>query len=288
MKNMLWLAASLPLWTSLAGATTASAPALTYRTGDLTILDGRATVRTGPGLRYLDAGGARAVLVDLWGNPPEAASDVLGMIVPAGVAPDADDSWGVVVTQSEDGHVGDDDARGIDYAELLRNMQRETRDANAEREAAGYGTAELVGWADPPRYDGASHKLYWAKELAFRQKGEREAGEHTLNYAVRVLGRDRVLELNAVAGMSQLGQVKTDMGDVLRRVSFNPGSRYEDFQPGTDRAAGYGVAALIGGVAAKKVGLLGLAAVALKKAWVLVLAAFGGLGRLLRRGRDTA
>ena len=24
---------------------------------------------------------------------------------------------------------------------------------------------ELVGWAAPPRYDKATHKLYWAKEL---------------------------------------------------------------------------------------------------------------------------
>ncbi|WP_264777335.1 DUF2167 domain-containing protein [Deinococcus aetherius] len=283
-----WLTVSLPLWASLAGATTAPAPTLTYRTGNITLLGGKATVRTGQALRYLGAEGARTVLVDLWGNPPEAASDVLGMIVPASVAPDAPNSWGVVITQSEDGHVTDDDARGIDYDELLRNMQRETRDRNAGREAAGYGSAELVGWADTPRYDGEAHKLYWAKELAFREKGGAEVGEHTLNYAVRVLGRDRVLELNAVAGMSQLGQVKADMGDVLRQVSFNPGSRYEDFQPGTDRVAGYGVAALIGGVAAKKVGLLGLAAVFLKKAWVLVLAAFGTLGRLLRRGRSGA
>src|SRR3712207_8756162 len=44
-----------------------------------------------------------------------------------------------------------------------------------------------------------------------------------------------VLELNAVAGMSQLSQVKAGMQDVLRQVSFNPGSRYEDFNAQTDR-----------------------------------------------------
>jgi uncharacterized membrane-anchored protein len=33
----------------------------------------------------------------------------------------------------------------------------------------------LGGWAEPPSYDKATHKMYWAKELAFG------TGEHTLN-----------------------------------------------------------------------------------------------------------
>lgn len=188
----------------LAGA----ASGLSYQTGDIPLLDGKASLHTGSNLRYLGAADARRVIADLWGNPPEAAADVLGLIVPAGLAPEADGSWAVAVTQTEDGHVSDDDAGRIDYDRLLGEMRSAARDTNAEREAAGYGTVDLVGWAETPRYDAAAHKLYWAKELAFHTPGETREGEHTLNYAVRVLGRDRVLELNAVAGMGQLGQVK--------------------------------------------------------------------------------
>lgn len=100
---------------------------------------------------------------------------------------------------------------------------------------------------------------------------------------MRVLGRDNVMELNAVAGMSQLPQIKQDMQAVLQQVSFNPGHRYEDFNGSTDKLATYGVAGLLGVVAAKKVGLLALAMVFLKKGFVLILAAFGALGRFFRR-----
>ncbi|MVN87968.1 DUF2167 domain-containing protein [Deinococcus sp. HMF7620] len=250
-----------------------------YQTGQVSLLGGKAQLNTGAGLRYLDATGAQQVIVSQWGNPPEAAEDVLGMIVPAGLDPSTKQGWGVVITESKDGHVSDKDAAGIKYDELMRTMQAATAEDNQAREEAGFGTVSLVGWADQPRYDAATHKMYWAKELAFSDS----PGDHTLNYAVRVLGRDNVLELNAVAGMAQLPQIKRDMAAVLKQVSFTPGARYEDFNSGTDKVATYGLAGLLGVAAAKKVGLLAGALLFLKKGWVLVLAALGGLGRLLGR-----
>jgi uncharacterized membrane-anchored protein len=62
-----------------------------------------------------------ARLLEAWGNPPGTES--LGMIVPAGVNPMSPESWGVVITYDKDGHVKDDDADGIDYAKLLKEMQ---------------------------------------------------------------------------------------------------------------------------------------------------------------------
>ncbi|PNY82606.1 DUF2167 domain-containing protein [Deinococcus koreensis] len=286
MKPYLILASALALgW---AGATPQQAPssssALTYRSGTISLLGGKATLTTGTTLRYLDAQGARRVITELWGNPPGSADDVLGMIVPAGIDPDTERGWGVVLTESLDGHVKDDDAAKTDYAKMLRDLQRSTGSDNSEREKAGYGTIDLIGWADSPRYDAATHKMYWAKELAFHDKGESQApSEHTLNYAVRVLGRDSVLELNAVAGMAQLAQVRRDMGGVLQQVSFTPGHRYEDYRAGTDKLATYGVAALVGGVVAKKAGLLAVGLLLLKKGWIVLLALMGGLGRLFRR-----
>ncbi len=43
---------------------------------------------------------------------------------------------------------------------------------------------------------------------------------------------------------------------LLSNFIYNPGRRYEDFVPGTDHVAEYGIAALVAGVAAKKLGIL--------------------------------
>ena len=66
-------------------------------------------------------------------------------------------------------------------------------------------------------------------------------------------------------------------------MSFNPGHRYEDFNSGTDKLATYGVAGLLGVVAAKKLGLLAMRLLFFKKAGVLLLAALAGLGRMFKR-----
>jgi len=99
----------------------------------------------------------------------------------------------------DDGYVSDEDASKIDYKEMLADMQKETREENAQRKEAGYETVDLIGWAVPPRYDAASKKLYWARELAFQGNDG-----HTLNYDIRVLGRHGYLSLNAIAGMDEL------------------------------------------------------------------------------------
>ena len=44
--------------------------------------------------------------------------------------------------------------------------------------------------------------------------------------------------------------------ELLAALSFNEGKRYTDFNAATDRMAEYGLAALVGGMAAKKLGLL--------------------------------
>jgi len=281
MKKCFTLA--LALAASSALATTPAPLNLKYQTGTIPLLNGTATLQTGPGLRYLNADGARQVIVDGWGNPEGAASDVLGMIVPAGTDPMTQAGWGVVITESRDVHVSDSDAAKINYDQLLKDMQRGVQDENTEREQAGYPTLDLIGWADQPHYDAATHKMYWAKELSFDHDDA-----HTLNYAVRVLGRDNVLELNAVAGMTQLPQIKRDMAAVLSQVTFNPGSRYEDFNGSTDKVATYGIAGLVGVVAAKKLGLLALLPLLLKKGWIVLVAAFAALRRLFGGRRAEA
>ena len=255
---------------------------LHYQTGTIALPGGIATLRLPDGYRFLDGENAERVIVDGWGNPP--GEKPLGMIVPAGVNPVEDVGWGVVVTFQEDGYVKDDEADKIDYDELLRGMQKDTRESNAERARLGYPALELVGWAARPRYDAATHKLYWARELA----NVGSTSQHALNYDVRVLGRRGVLSLNAVAAMSMLPSIERDMQGVLGFVDFNEGHRYADFTGG-DKVAAYGIGALVAGTLAAKAGffkvlLLGL--LAAKKALVVVVVALVAMVKRLFGGKE--
>jgi uncharacterized membrane-anchored protein len=82
------------------------------------------------------------------------------------------DSWGAVVTFDETGYVSDEDAASTDYDELLSAMQEGTREANAARADAGFGTIDLVGWAERPAYDPATHPVVWAQNLRFSDAHE--------------------------------------------------------------------------------------------------------------------
>jgi uncharacterized membrane-anchored protein len=238
----------------------ALASTLKFQKGEVVLKSGLATLRVPDGLRFLNGHDAGIVLVKLWGNPPMA--DPLGMLMPAGAGPLSPESWAVIITYEEEGYVKDKDAEKIDYAELLKQMQKDTSDANKEREKQGYPAVELVGWAAPPRYDKAVHKLYWAKELKFRAEPE-----NTLNYNIRVLGRRGVLVLNAVATMSQLPEIERSAPKILGALDFNPGNRYADFSEASgDKVASYGIAALVAGGVAAKLGLF-------KGLWVLLLGA---------------
>jgi uncharacterized membrane-anchored protein len=252
--------------------------------GEITLRGGVAKIKLPEGFSYLDAKDSETVLGKIWGNPN--TSGTLGMITPKTFNPLADESWAVVLTFTEDGYVKDDDAAKIDYTALLKQMQEGTAEANKEREKAGYPAIELVGWAAAPRYDAATHKMYWAKEIKFG-----DSAEHTLNYNIRMLGRRGVLVVNAVAGMSQLKQVEAATPQLLAMVDFQDGHRYTDFTEKTDKVATYGLAALVaGGVAAKagffKVIWIGL--LAMKKFVIIALVAVAGFVKKIFAGRKEA
>lgn len=254
------------------------------QTGTVNLHGGIGTVHVPEGLQYLDARDAKTILVDFWGNPPQTAEGILGMLVESPEKALAENGWGIVITYSEDGHVDDADAQSIDYSDLLKQMQAGMEEANSERQKLGYETMKLVGWAEPPHYDSASHKIFWAKEIQFG-----EAQGNTLNYCTRILGRRGVLELNAVAPMSALEGIRQQMQKVLPSVDFNEGNRYADFDSSTDKVATYGIAALVaGGVAAKmglfKTILIGLLA-AKKFVIVGIVAVIAFIRKFLKRNK---
>ncbi len=265
-----------------AAAVKAFVDGLHFQTGDVAVPDAQAHFRLGSQFRFLGKEDSRKVLEQLWGNPPD--DTVLGMVVPTAASLADEKGWAVVVTFSDDGYVSDEDAASTDYAQLLAELKEGTKDENAERKRQGFETVDLVGWAVPPRYDAASKKFYWAKELAFEGNDQ-----HTLNYDVRVLGRRGYMSLNAVAGMPQLQQVQAGMQQLLPMAEFDQGARYADYDASSDKLAGYGLAALIGGGIAAKTGLLAKLGALLLAGKKFIVIAFLGLVAFVRKlfgGKD--
>jgi len=229
---------------------------LHYQEGSAELPGGMAHLDLPKGFRYLNPADAKKVVVDLWGNPPQSANSILGMVVPAGEELTAEKSWAIVLSFKEDGYISDKDADKIDYDELLSQLKEGSKQSNEARKAAGYDTMELTGWAVAPRYDKTSKVLYWAKR--FDVPGSRE---DTLNYDVRVLGRRGVLSLNGVAGIGRVNDIEAATPAIVSMVQFNDGHRYADYDSKTDKKADYSLAGLVlgGAVAAKlaaKAGIL--------------------------------
>jgi len=235
------------------------------RSGSVVLKEGLATITVPEGLQYLDQKDSQTLLVQIWGNPAASATHVLGMVIQS---PEAimQGGWGMVITYREDGHVDDADAEKIDFEGVLKQMKEGVVEANKERAKNGYPAVNLVGWAEPPHYDPSTHKIYWAKDLVFADNPE-----HTLNYCTRILGRRGVLEFNAVAPVESLSTIRNEAKRVLAGVDFNSGNRYADFNKSTDKLATYGLAALVAGGIAGKMGLFKMLFVALLAAKKLVV-----------------
>jgi uncharacterized membrane-anchored protein len=244
--------------------------------GTVAIPEAQAQFRLGSQYYFLSAADAKKVVTDVWGNPPAQAENVLGMILPANGNPAT--TWGAVITFAKSGYVSDSDASSTDYSQYIKQIQDGEANDNAERKKNGYPTSHLVGWAQPPSYDKASHSMIWARDLQFSG-----LKDDTLNYDVRVLGRNGVLSVNLVDSMSNLAAIREQARQLALAGGFLPGARYEDYKPGVDQKAAYGLAGLVAagvGVAvAKKLGLLALILAFGKKAIVVILAAGAAVAR---------
>jgi uncharacterized membrane-anchored protein len=258
---------------------------LQYKQGQIKIQDDLATLNVPTNFYFLNAADAKTVLVKFWGNPPAQVDRTLGVLMPSDLSPLDPGCWAVVISYSNDGYVKDDDASKINYDDLLKKMQTATHDNNKTRTDKGYPAMELVGWATPPHYDTATHKLYWAEEL--KMDG---ADENMLNYDIRILGRHGILVLTAIAGMTQLPEIEKQTPGILSMVNFDQGNRYADFDPKVDKVAAYGIAALIAGGIAAKLGFFKLLLVfllAAKKIIIIALVAIAAwFKKIFGKGKD--
>lgn len=213
-------------------------------------------------------------IMQAMGNRSDAR--LLGLVYPMGEA----EEWIVVAEYEPAGYVKDDDARDWNADDLLKSLKEGTAAANEERRARGFPAIEVTGWAEKPAYDAATHRLVWAATAA--QTGQQDSPT-IVNYNTYALGREGFISLNLLTDSAHLNADKVQARDLLGRLEFIGGKRYADFDSKTDHIAEYGLAALVAGVAAKKLGLLAIIGVALVKFWKLGLIALVGGGALWPR-----
>ncbi|KAB2966473.1 DUF2167 domain-containing protein [Zoogloea sp.] len=179
------------------------------------------------------------------------------------------------------GYVKDEDAKDWNADELLQNLKDGTEATNERRRQLGVPEVMVVGWVEAPKYDAATHRLVWS--AAARNKSSQDGGDDGVNYNTYVLGREGYFSMNLVTSLASIDKEKPVARELLAALDFNDGKRYADFNQSTDKVAEYGLAALVGGIAAKKLGLLATLGVFLAKFWKLGALALVGLGAGARK-----
>lgn len=223
-------------------------------------------------------------LMESFGNRTDER--FVGLVWPA----DPQATWFVTVDYNDGGHVKDDEARTWNADELMQSIREGTEESNKLRVEKGIAALDIVDWAEKPAYDATTHRLIWS--ILARERGAAADESATINYNTYALGRQGYFELNLITSDRTVNADKVHAQALLAGLDFKPGRRYADFDASTDRLAEYGLGALIGGVAAKKLGLLALVSAFLIKAWKFVLlglvalASFG-VRLFRRRGGDT-
>ena len=108
-----------------------------------------------------------------------------------------------------------------------------------------------------------------------------------MDYRTYVLGRQGFIEMNLMTDPLSLGDARKQAQELLAVKRFNEGLRYEDFKAETDSTAAYGLAALVVGGAAKKLGVLAGLGLLFAKFWKVVILAFalvgGSMAKLFKR-----
>ena len=246
---------------------------------DVKLID-QAVLKLPQGFLYIPPAEGKKLLTAM-GN--RVGDGLLGLIFP-----DSNAEWFVAMRFVKSGYIKDDDAKEWKTDELLSGLKEGTEESNAERRARGFPEIEVVGWIEAPKYDAQTHRLVWS--LSSRIKNAPAGAEGGVNYNTYALGREGYISMNLVTGMKTVEAEKPIAQQLLAALDYNDGKRYAQFNSATDHIAEFGLAALIGGVAAKKLGLFALIAAFLVKfakiIGIAAIALIAFIGKLMGRKKE--
>jgi uncharacterized membrane-anchored protein len=242
------------------------------------ILGDQATLHIPSGMAFIPKPEA-SDLMTAWGN--SNSEGFFGLVVPRNDT----EYWVMAIDHTVEGYVKDDDAKNWNADELLQSLKDGTEAQNKERVKMNIPAMDITGWIQTPSYDPSTHRLLWS--IRSVDRGSDASASANINYNTYALGRDGYFEVNLMTSEKEIAAEKSKAQQVLASLEYNKGKRYEDFVASTDHIAEYGLAALIGGVVAKKLGLLALASVFILKfikiIAVGVMVAGGSLLKFFRR-----
>lgn len=230
----------------------------------------QATLAIGAGQAFIPQEPSLRILRAL-GNTPNAEG-LMGLVVGF----DAGRIWIAVVRHKKEGYIKDDDAKHWNADELLSGIRSDVEESNKDRVERGFDPLEVIGWIEPPAYDATTHRLVWS--LSSNVIGAPQGETTGVNYNTFALGRDGYFSLNLLTDSARVEGHKPIAKALLAGLAYNPGKRYEDFDSSTDQVAAYGLAALVGGLAAKKLGLLALGAAFFAKFAKIIIVAVAAIG----------
>ncbi|MGH8583939.1 MAG: DUF2167 domain-containing protein [Gammaproteobacteria bacterium] len=262
--------------TEMEAAFTAAQAAMQVGPAEIKFLD-QTTFKLPAGFVFVPTAESKRLLLSM-GNAP--GDDLLGTVFPQ----DEKANWFVVARFENSGYIKDDDAKDWNADELLEGLKQGTEEANQERVARGIPPMEVIGWVEAPHYEAATHRLVWSAST--QDKNAPADAEKGINYNTYALGREGYISMNLVSDLSSIEAQKPIARQLLGALDYNEGKRYSDFNASTDTVAAYGLAALVAGVGAKKLGLLAVIGAFVAKFFkVIVLTAIGaaaGIGKLLK------
>lgn len=205
----------------------------------------------------------------------------VGLIVPT----EQSRSWLIDLVWVGEGYVRDGEAKDWEPDAMLESLRAGTEEQNKDRTARGMPAMDIIGWVEKPVYDKINNRLVWS--LAARDRGAPSGEVETVNYNTYALGREGYFSLDLIAGSDTINSDKIVVREVLGSLHYNDGKRYADFNGSTDKVAAYGIAALVGAVAVKKLGLLAVIGVFLLKIWkiglIFAVAGFAAIKRFFAR-----
>jgi uncharacterized membrane-anchored protein len=243
---------------------------------------GQATLNLPAGFVFVPRDEANR-LMRAYGNSA-GGSNFAGLIMPA----DPAEPWFITADFEPSGYVKDEEAKNWDVDALLKNAQEGTEAGNEDRVARGFPKIKVDRWVEKPDYDAKEHRLVYSMLLTAYDAKPDQGG--SVNYHTYALGREGYFALDLVTGPQSIEQYKDRARTVLASLDYDQGKRYEEFVAGTDHIAEYGIAALVGGLAAKKLGLLALGGLALAKFGKLIvigaIAAMGGFAKFFGRKKS--
>jgi uncharacterized membrane-anchored protein len=188
-----------------------------------------AEVQLPESLAFTGAADARELL-EAMGNPTDGSE--LAIVVPKA----EDQDWFIIFEWHAIGYVKDEEKDEIDADAILASIREGTEEANEERAKRGLPALHVVGWAQPPAFDDRTKNLTWATI------GRNDEGGESVNYNVRVLGREGVMSVTLVDDPKNLARAKPAVDEVLAAFSYKSGKRYAEWVPG-DKVSEYGAKA---------------------------------------------